>query len=125
SRSAKYSEDLVQLRTPITGAWHAIVARLLVAVLLLLSAGPLLHAADGHEGDFGPIVAHHDCTQHDHELAAPGQTVLLDVHCAVCHFGRHARQVAGLGAGVFLLFVASGRLAHEPVRVPRAAAVLP
>lgn len=106
-------------------AWHAAAARLLVAVMLVVSAGPLLHGGDGHETDFAFLIERHDCSQHDLELAAPDQASLPEVHCAVCHFGRQARSVAGYGAGVFHLFIDGGRLVHEPVRVPRAAAAVP
>jgi hypothetical protein len=105
--------------------WQALVARLLVAVMLLVSAGPLLHAADGHDIECAPVLQH-DCSQHNHALSAnDGERALPGVHCAVCHFGRHLRSVVGLGDGVFHLFAASERLVHEPVHVPQAAAVLP
>jgi len=104
---------------------QAAVARLLVAVLLLVSAGPLLHAVEGHDAEFAAMLVRHDCAQHDHEMAAPDQAFLPEVHCAVCHFGRQVRAVAGHGAGVFHLFIDGGRLVHEPVRVPRAAAAVP
>jgi hypothetical protein len=103
---------------------QAAVARLLVAVLLFVSAGPLLHAVEGHEAEFAALLDRHDCAQHDRDLAAPDEAALPDVHCAVCHFGRQARSVPGQ-SGVFHLFVASGRLAPEPVRAPRAIVVLP
>lgn len=94
-------------------------------MLLVVSAGPLLHAADDHSGDFAPGLRLHDCAQHDHQVAAPDEVALPDVHCAACHFGRHARSVSGLGQGVFHLFAVGVRLIHEPVRTPRTASTLP
>jgi hypothetical protein len=104
---------------------HAFVARLLVAVLLVVSAAPLLHAGDDHDGEHAAALALHDCTQHDREIAAPGETTFPDVHCAACHFGRHLRSISGFGQGVFGLFAPGARLIPEPDRVPRIATALP
>ena len=111
------------MRSPSTAGWQTSVARLLVAVMLVVSAGPLLHAADGHDADFGPMLVLHDCTHHDRELSAPGAGGLPEIHCAACHLGRHLRAASGVGAEVFGLFVAGARLVHEHDRAPRSAAV--
>lgn len=105
---------------------HAIAARLLVAAMLLVSAGPLLHAADGHEDDWGAAFIQHDCSQHEHSLSGSERRAELPaVDCAACQFGRHLRSLADDATSVYVPFVAGDRLAHDPVRQPSAAAALP
>lgn len=94
--------------------------------MLLVSAGPLVHAADGHEDDWGAALVQHDCSQHDRALSGSDRgDELPAVDCAACHFGRHLRSLADRAAGVFVPFVAGDRLAHDPVRLPSASAALP
>lgn len=105
---------------------HALAARLLVAAMLLVSAGPLVHAADGHEDDWGAAFVQHDCSQHDHTLGGSERGVELPgADCAACQFGRHLRSLADDATSVYVPFATGDRIAHDAVRLPSAAEALP
>lgn len=105
---------------------RASIARLLAVVLPVAWAGPLVHAADDHDVDAAAVLAMHDCREHGAEIAPVDEHELPPgVHCAACHFGRHARSAAGSAHGGFRLAVVSARLRHEPSRIPSGACSLP
>jgi len=68
------------------------VAATLVASLVTTLLGPLVHADDGHDADFGaPIV--HDASQH---RLTPGpahaSAPAAEQHCVACHLVRLVRD---------------------------------
>src|SRR5688500_11747068 len=74
-------------------SWVAPVARLLVGVLLFVSAGPLIHSDPGHDADCEPALILHDESQHRFTARPSGDDAdtVPGHHCVGCHFTRLMR----------------------------------
>jgi hypothetical protein len=76
------------------------LAGILVVSLITTMLGPWLHADDGHDPDFAPLVVH-DASQHrltaDATAASDGET---EQHCVACHFVRLVRDDAAVDLAI-------------------------
>lgn len=118
-------------------ARRSALAGILVASLVTTMLGPWLHADDGHDADFAPLVVH-DASQH--RLTAdplPAHEQTTEQHCVACHVMRLVRdelpvtlpvEPPTLGAGTG--FHRAGHVVAQisgpplPARAPPALAVL-
>jgi hypothetical protein len=77
-------------RTLVDG-WRRIAAGTLVVLTVGLSAGPALHAGDGHDADCDPVVVVHDESQHRFAARPEATPFPSEAHCVVCHLFRVSR----------------------------------
>jgi len=77
------------------GLVRRIVSGLMIAALVGLSAVPLVHADDCHDGACDVAIVH-DHSQHQWSVsAAPDQGAHPDLHCIACHWVRVVRGPLG------------------------------
>ncbi len=70
-----------------------LIASALVALLVGVSLGPVVHEGVGHDTDCDPILVLHDAGQHRIGAApATGDTLPQTDHCVVCHLFRSSRS---------------------------------
>ncbi|MGE0042221.1 MAG: hypothetical protein AB7H88_20325 [Vicinamibacterales bacterium] len=86
-------------------ALRRLTARVLVAALVVVSIGPLLHAADGHDAE--DILVVHDASQHHFTAESHPDEVPVENHCVACHWVRVVRAPHGWDA-VDLFFLQPG-----------------
>ncbi len=76
----------------ITRSLRPCVAVALVASLVTTILGPLVHADDGHDSDFGPPIVH-DASQHRLTPdAGRAAEPAVEQHCVACHIVRLVRE---------------------------------
>jgi hypothetical protein len=98
---AKASLYKTTVTFPNLNRWRQAVAAALVALLVGVSLGPVVHAEVGHDADCSPLIVVHDAVQHrigttpvDREGLPEGE------HCLVCHLFRSSRSSQTVDAPV-------------------------
>ena len=104
-------------------ALRRLIASVLIATLAVVSVGPFLHAADGHDAEDALVV--HDASQHAFSTESRPGEVPVENHCVACHWVRIVRAPHGWDVVDAFFLPPGALLPDQPPLLAAASSVLP